>query len=59
MGEVMDNKTIAAAYFGLSYLIALYALADMREYGIVAAIVIGPAVIVALFRLGMKFYGEA
>ena len=55
----MDNKTIAAAYFGLSYLIALYALADMKEYSLVAAIVIGPAVIVALFRLGMKFYGEA
>lgn len=59
MGEAMDKKTFAAAYFGMSYLIALYALSSMKQFGLVAAIVTGPAVIVALFRLGMKFHGEA
>ena len=55
----MDKKTIASAYFGLSYLTAIYALADMGEYGLVAAIVIGPAAIFALLYLGMKLHGEA
>ena len=55
----MEKKTFAAVYFGLSYLTALYALASMNKFGLLAAVAIGPAAIIGIFRAAMKLHGEA